>query len=83
MKVSRREFIKSATMISTIVAVGGLQSLSAAELYGFRNKVKLRFIVASDAHYGQPDTPFEMYKQVLNYYPMLPGLSKYCNSYKS
>ena len=46
-------------MITAMVASGGFQPLSAAELFEQRKKVKLRFIVASDSHYGQPDTPFD------------------------
>ncbi|MDB4285767.1 metallophosphoesterase [bacterium] len=59
MKKSRREFLKNASMVTAFMASGGLQFISATELLSLKNKVKLRFIVASDAHYGQPDTPFD------------------------
>ena len=47
-------------MITALLTVGGFQVLSASELFELRKKVKLRFIVASDAHYGQADTAFEI-----------------------
>lgn len=41
--------------------------LSANYVLGLRSKVKLRFVVASDVHYGQPNTPFEqMTETVVN-----------------
>lgn len=60
MKNTRREFIKRFSTATTLLTVGGFQSVQAA---GFTNlaaeEVKFRLIVASDAHYGQPDTPFD------------------------
>ena len=38
---------------------GKISDLSGAEVYRLRKKVKLRFVVASDAHYGQPKTEFD------------------------
>jgi 3',5'-cyclic AMP phosphodiesterase CpdA len=46
-------------MVAAFTAIGGFQSLNAVELFKLRDKVKLRFIIASDAHYGQPDTAFD------------------------
>ena len=46
-------------MITAIMASGGFQYISAANLFELRKKVKLRFIVASDAHYGQPETLYD------------------------
>lgn len=59
MNKSRREFLRNASMATLVLGAGGFQHLSGKELAGLNEKVKLRFIVASDAHYGQPDTPFE------------------------
>ncbi len=56
---SRRTFIRNLSMASAILLTGRIQFLSAAEVYGLRNKVRLRFVVASDAHFGQPNTNFE------------------------
>ncbi|SDJ74660.1 Tat (twin-arginine translocation) pathway signal sequence [Catalinimonas alkaloidigena] len=53
MPSSRRSFLKqSATLLATApLATPGLSSPTA--------KPRLRFAVASDGHFGQPDTPFE------------------------
>ena len=59
MTITRRSFIKNMSIASAILLTGDLQSLTAAEVYEQRKKVKLRFAVASDAHYGQPKTEFE------------------------
>ncbi len=56
---TRREFLKRFSTATTIITTTGFASVQAAELFKVNvEKVKLRFIVASDAHYGQPDTPF-------------------------
>ncbi len=69
---SRREFIKNASLITAIIASSGVQSLSGSDLYELRKNVKLRFIIASDAHYGQLKTPFdemiETFVQKANYF---------------
>ncbi len=59
MIITRRSFIKNMSLASAILLSGDLRSLSAAEVYEQRKKVKLRFAVASDAHYGQPKTEFD------------------------
>jgi len=56
---SRRKFIKNISLASAFLLTGKWTSLTATEVMSYRHKVKLRFVVASDAHYGQPDTPFE------------------------
>ncbi|MES2796194.1 MAG: metallophosphoesterase, partial [Bacteroidota bacterium] len=40
-------------------ASGGIQQVLANDIFELRKKVKLRFIVASDAHYGQPKTDYD------------------------
>lgn len=48
-------------------AVGGFKKINAASVFENRNKVALRFVVASDAHYGQPGTPYDaMMELVIN-----------------
>jgi Icc protein len=59
MKIARREFIKGLSVGAGLLIGGSFQKLSAAEIFSLRNKVKLRFLVASDSHYGQPDTDYE------------------------
>jgi hypothetical protein len=61
MSLSRRRFIstgfKSLVMIS---AAGILESFSAGEYHlPATGKIRLRFAVASDGHYGQPKTAYE------------------------
>ena len=56
MNYSRRKFIKDLSIGAGLVLSSSFQHLSAAELYDLREKVGLRFLVASDCHYGQPDT---------------------------
>lgn len=56
---SRRKFIKNISLASALLLTGKWTTLSAAEVLAYRDKVKLRFVVASDAHYGQPGTPYE------------------------
>jgi DNA repair exonuclease SbcCD nuclease subunit len=61
MNNSRRSFIKNISFASALLLGGGIESLSAADVYERRKKVKLRFVVASDAHYGQPKTEFDAF----------------------
>jgi hypothetical protein len=56
---SRRKFIKNISFASAFLLTGKWTTLTAAEVMSYRDKVKLRFAVASDAHYGQPGTPYE------------------------
>ncbi|MBV9987052.1 MAG: metallophosphoesterase [Chitinophagaceae bacterium] len=56
---SRRSFLKNISAVTAILLTGDIRTLSAAEWTGLRKKLKLRFAVASDAHYGQPNTAFD------------------------
>ncbi len=56
---SRRQFIRNISFATAFLLSGKINGLSAAEVYQLRKKVKLRFAVASDAHYGQPQTAFD------------------------
>ena len=57
MGISRRKFIQQISAASLLLA-GGVHSLSAAEAESLRKKSKLRFVVASDSHFGQEGTEF-------------------------
>lgn len=64
---SRRHFIKNISFASAFLITGRITPLSANDVVGLRSKVKLRFAVASDVHYGQPNTLFEqMTETVVN-----------------
>jgi hypothetical protein len=64
---SRRHFIKNISFASAFLITGRVTPLSANDVIGLRSKVKLRFVVASDVHYGQPNTLFEqMTETVMN-----------------
>lgn len=56
---SRRSFLKNVSLASIFLATGQFKVLSAAEVFAARSNVKSRFAVASDAHFGQPGTPYE------------------------
>jgi Icc protein len=56
---SRRSFIRNISFASAFLLSGKISDLTGAEVYRLRKKVKLRFVVASDAHYGQPKTAFD------------------------
>lgn len=63
---TRRQFIKDASLTGLLLAAGGVSILHASDLKVRRRKVKLRFILASDGHYGQPGTEFDrMYAQAV------------------
>lgn len=56
---SRRSFIRNISFATALLLSGKISDLSAEDVYRLHNKVRLRFVVASDAHYGQPDTAFD------------------------
>lgn len=56
---SRRKFIRDISFASVLLFTGKITDLSAEEVYDLRGKVKLRFAVASDSHYGQANTAFD------------------------
>ncbi len=57
MGISRRKFIQQISAASLLLA-GGVHPLSAAETESLRKKSKLRFVVASDLHFGQEGTEY-------------------------
>ncbi len=54
---NRRDFLKTLGLSGAVFLSG--EAFSAESFEASRNKVKLRFIVASDGHYGQPKTEFD------------------------
>lgn len=64
---TRRTFIRNMGMATAVLFTGKLSELSAAEVFALREKVLLRFVVASDAHYGQPNTESDaMIEKIIN-----------------
>lgn len=59
MNLNRRIFIKKISFATAFLLGGGFKSLSENEVNLLQKKVKMRFAVASDAHYGQPNTLFD------------------------
>ena len=58
-QISRRHFVKNISFASAFFMGGGFQSLSSQDVDALKDQVKMRFAVASDSHYGQPNTPYE------------------------
>ena len=64
--MNRRHFFKYTTPIVLLLANGKIAEAASVDPYEWsRRKIKLRFAVASDGHYGQPNTPFEEYHATL------------------
>lgn len=61
MGYSRRSFIKDISVAGTILLTGGFNPITAARVFALRKKVRLRFIVASDGHYGQAQTASDQF----------------------
>jgi hypothetical protein len=75
MNISRRSFIKNVSFASALLVGGGIETLSATEVFERRKKVKLRFVVASDGHYGQPKTEFDAFFKEIMFETRRAGLS--------
>lgn len=63
MNLSRREFIKGISSASLILLGGGIEKLTPAAAAAIRKGVSLRFVVASDGHYGQEGTEFNLFHE--------------------
>lgn len=63
MSISRRKFLKSAFGSVVLIGLGnGLQSFVPQDAFlPARRKVRLRFALASDGHFGQPNTEYELH----------------------
>src|SRR6187401_60893 len=61
MPLSRKDFIANGLKTITVIGLGNtLQSFAANEFsLPPVEDIKLRFAIASDGHYGQPDTRFD------------------------
>ena len=60
--MTRREFVKYASSVAILMANGNILRAGELNLDDWeKRKVKLRFVVASDGHYGQKDTEYEKY----------------------
>jgi DNA repair exonuclease SbcCD nuclease subunit len=65
--MNRRSFIKNISFASALLVGGGIETLSATDVLAHQKKVRLRFAVASDGHYGQPNTEFDaFFKTITN-----------------
>lgn len=56
---SRRSFLKNVSFATAFFAVGGFKKMSASAVFENRKNVAIRFVVASDAHYGQAGTAYD------------------------
>lgn len=62
---SRRSFLKNISFATAFFAVGGFRKISASTVFENRKNVAIRFVVASDAHYGQAGTAYdEMFEKI-------------------
>ena len=65
MSLSRKEFIKRISSATLVMLGGSVLKLTPADAASLRKGSTLRFIVASDAHYGQPGTEFDSFQETL------------------
>jgi len=84
MSYSRRSFLRDSSLTAILITTGGFKALSADEFASTGSKVKLRFVLASDAHYGQPDTPFDAHidqivQSINEYHQQNPMLACFIN----
>ncbi|HEX6224724.1 MAG TPA: metallophosphoesterase, partial [Chryseolinea sp.] len=63
--MKRRQFIKHISSASLVMLGGNVISLTAAEAADLRKKTLLRFVVASDGHYGQKETESDLFYETL------------------
>jgi len=64
--MNRLKFIRNAAALAILLANGKWLYANDIKLEEWKKrKVKLRFVVASDGHYGQPNTPYEIYFDTL------------------
>ena len=64
---SRRRFIQQVSFATAWIIGGSITDLSAEDVHNQSAHVKLRFVLASDFHYGQANTAFdEMADRIIN-----------------
>jgi Icc protein len=61
--MKRQEFIKNISFATFLLADGSILPALGNDV--FAKKSRLRFVVASDGHYGQPNTDFQNYFETL------------------
>ncbi|MEO5889279.1 MAG: metallophosphoesterase [Ferruginibacter sp.] len=60
--MNRREFVKYASSIAVLLSNGDVLHAAELNLHKWvKGDVKLRFVIASDGHYGQKGTDYEKY----------------------
>lgn len=64
-ELSRRRFIQQISLATLAVMGGPLQRLTGQEVAYLQNDVLWRFAVASDIHYGQPNTSYREMTQTI------------------
>jgi predicted phosphohydrolase len=65
MTLSRRAFIKGISSASLLLLGGNVLKLSPLEAASLGKRSSLRFVVASDGHYGQQGTEFDSFHETL------------------
>lgn len=64
--MKRREFLQYATSVAVLLANGKIVRASELDMDEWeKRKVKLRFVIASDGHYGQQNTDYEKFHATL------------------
>lgn len=64
--MKRRDFIGSISKASVLLTTSDWKKLKEDELFDIsKSKKRIRFVVASDGHYGQPNTKYEEYFSTL------------------
>lgn len=64
--MKRREFLSAGTIAYLLLANGKIERANDyLRSAGQRAKARYRFVIASDGHYGQPDTPYQEYFSTL------------------
>ena len=63
--MKRREFIRTVSSASLVLLGGNVITLTPAQAAHLRSKSALRFVVASDGHYGEKGTEFDHHFQNL------------------
>ena len=61
MSLSRRQFISTGFKSLVMISAAGIMQSFSAEKHPLpaKGKIRLRFAIASDGHFGQPKTPYE------------------------
>lgn len=65
MSLSRREFIKRISSASLVLMGGSVIRLSPADAADLRKNSFLRFVIASDGHYGQEGTESDLFYETM------------------